>query len=308
LILSKEKSMKRLHTALWTIACIASLISPAYAQDALATPQPDEILLGPFAVTQDLGGEPINVRASSYVKVVPESSAWRFHLRGVLDLGDLQRKIGTLVDRIALPTNNCDHFGVDNLAARIWGKDLSIAGNSATLTLHGDVEVWTCAKNPVPCSRVDWVLQDGPFGSKFSVPEVRLYDCNPPIKTRNLTQPFTAKLPLTLSVIDTKSAGVNIGTPSIDLGGPLGGVTSGILQIAGININAQVKAALDRAIGPEMLQKSIPAEFLAVNPTIKAARFFDNNGSFAATVELTALVTEGDLTQLLRVVLPEKSR
>jgi hypothetical protein len=290
------------YRLLWCF-CFVLLASLSYAQDALVTPQPDEILIGPLALTQDLGnGVVINVRASSFINAKTENNALHFKLRLVVDLTDLQAKSGAIIDTIPLPTNNCGHFGVDNLVARIWGKRLGISGNTARMDLNGDVDVWTCAKNPVPCSRVDWEPRRiGPITT--NVPVVKLYDCNPPIKNRNVNQPFNASLPFQLVVVDPKTVGVKLETPSVSLGGTLGGVTTGILKIAGVDLNGRVKAALDRAINPELLQKSIPQEYLQLNPDIKVAKLFDNNGSLAATIEMSAIAEGGNLTQFLETIL-----
>jgi hypothetical protein len=281
------------------LACAAS---SALAQDALTGARLGEVAIGPVAVQQDIQGVPVDLRATSFVTVKTEPSSFLFGLRLVADLGDLQQKIGPIVDTAPLPGDNCNHFGLDNVVARIWGKQLSVSGASGVLKLNGDVDVWTCAKNPIPCSRVDWVVKDGLFGTKFSVPEAKIYECNSPVKTRNVNQPFEATLPFSLVVLNGQSVALKLGQPSVNLGGQLGGVTGGLLRIAGVDINAKAKAALDQAIGPELLQESIPPEYLKLNPQIVAAQFLDNGGRMAATIELKASASGEAITGLLQTL------
>lgn len=288
--------------AITSLACILFWFQTSAAQDALLTPAKDEMLIGPHQWITQVEGVEVKIRGTAFVR--PEITDGQLVLtsRAIIDLGDLQRNAGALIDRIALPTNNCARFASDNLVIRIWGKKLSIAGNVATLELKGDAEVWACAKNPVPCTRIDWVDKDGPFGSVLRVPETRAYDCNPPMKTIALTQPFSASLPFELEVVEARTIGLKLGTPTVTLGGALGGVTQGVLRIAGMDVGSRAKALLEQAAGSSALRQSIPQEFAVLDPTITAAKLFDNSGSLAARVDFkvsTGAAGLNSLTDLL---------
>jgi hypothetical protein len=259
----------------------------ADAQDALLLPHPGEVLVGPISYVQTVQAVSLTARASVFLALQQDPDQFRVRARIVADLSDLQRKIGSLVDAIPLPTDNCAHFGPDNLVARIWGKEISVDGSEAVLTLHGDVDVWTCLKNPVPCTRVDWDERHV-LGATIRLPRPVAYDCNPPIKNRNINQPFTATLPFRLTVVDPQTISVALGAPHVDLGGTLSGVTGGILRIAGVDISARAKEVLDRAINPDSLKASLPAELRVLNPAITRAEIFSNSGALAATCELSA--------------------
>jgi hypothetical protein len=297
---------QRIKAAVCLIA-IWCTAAPVLAQDALTSPRPGEVAIGPVAVPQDVQGIAVELRATSFVSVKTESSGFLFALRLVADLGDLQQKIGSILDAISLPTDNCNHFGADNIVARLWGKQLAPTGAAGVLKLNGDVDVWTCAKNPILCSRVDWVVKDGPFGTKPTVPEVHTYECNSPIKNRNLNQPFEATIPFSLVVPNAQSLAIQLGQPSVNLGGQLGGVTGSLLRIAGTDINSKVKAALDQALNPNLLQRSMPNEYLKLNPQIVAAQFFDNGGRLAATVEFKASGSGEAATGVLQTLVRPKA-
>jgi hypothetical protein len=132
---------------------------------------------------------------------------------------------------------------------------------------------------------------------------VIFYDCNPPIKGRLVNQPFDARLPFQVEIADLQAVAVKLGDPEIDLGGTLGGVTDGILKIAGVDINAKAKELLDGAIRPDLLRQILPADLLALNPTLTRAQLLDNHGALALYAELTALADLAMLSEFLTQIL-----
>jgi hypothetical protein len=201
----------------------------------------------------------------------------RIGARVFADLADLQHKIGALVDTIPLPQDNCQHFGVDNFVARIWGKQITIDGNVATLTLHGDVDNWTCLKNPIQCTKLEGL-------------KLVFFDCNPPIKNRNINQPFDATLPFQVAVADPHTIELRLGNPAVNLGGTLGGVTQGILKIAGVDISSKAQQLLAGAITPNLLRQTMPADLLPLNPVITRAELTSHSGDLALYAEMNASV------------------
>jgi hypothetical protein len=92
----------------------------------------------------------------------------------------------------------------------------------------------------------------------------------------------------------------------VNLGGTFGGISNGILRIAGVDINKRLKDAMDQAISADMLRRSLPAEVLRLNPSIQKAALFNNRGTLAASIEMTANVTGSNLTELLQLLIAGK--
>ncbi len=253
-------------------------------------PHPDELLLGPVTFAPVVRGVPLSLPVSVLISLQPIGDQLRINARAFADLSDLQHKIGALIDTIPLPQDNCQHFGIDNFVARIWGKKITIDGNLATLTLNGDVDNWTCLKNPVPCT-------------KFEGFRLVFFDCNPPIKNRNINQPFDARLPFQVVVADPHTIALQLGNPSVDLGGSLGGVTEGILRIAGVDISAKVRELLAGSISPDLLQQTLPADLLPLRPVITRAELVSHSGDLALYAEMNATVDGKAIGQLIRQIL-----
>jgi len=276
----------------------------AMAQDAVLLPRPDEVLLDSTLSEQVVQGVPIAARIYTFFSIKPVDDHVQIHARAIADLSDLQNKIGALIDTIPLPTDNCSHFGLDNVVARIWGKQITVNGDVATLKLNGDVDVWTCAKNPVPCSRIEFDERNV-FGQTIRIPRLVFFDCNPPIKNRNLNQPFEATLPFTVGLVDPHTYALKLGDPDVNLGGALGGVTEGILKIAGVDVNAKVKEALDRALSPEALKQKLPEFLLQYDPTLTRAELLSNSGALALSLEMEALLDAKQLGELIQMLLSQ---
>lgn len=276
--------------------------SEVLVQDERLQPRPDEAQIGPLPSAQTVQGIPVSTPATLFLSVLPVDDKVQAKGRIVVDLSDLQNKIGLLIDTIPLPTDNCQHFGADNIVATIWGKRIAIDGDVATLMLNGDVDLWACAKNPILCSRIEWD-EHNIFGAIIRTPRPVFYECNPPIKNRNLNQPFDAKLPFQVGVGGQQAIAVKLGDPVVNLGGTLGGVTAGILKIAGVDINVKAKELLDGAVGPDLLRQTLPADFLELNPTVTQVELFDNSGALALYAEVTALADLAAISEFLNKIL-----
>jgi hypothetical protein len=256
------------------------------APDSLFTPRPDELLLGPASFTPVVQGVSLTLPVSVLLSLQPVGDQVQINVRAFADLADLQHKIGALVDTIPLPQDNYQHFGVDNFVARIWGKQITFDGNLATLTLNGDVDNWTCLKNPVPCTKLE--------GFKLV-----FFDCNPPIKNKNINQPFDATLPFQVVVADPHTIELRLGNPAVNLGGTLGGVTQGLLRIAGVDISTKVRELLAGAISPELLRQTLPADLLPLNPVITRAELTSHSGDLALYAEMSASVDGKPIGQMI---------
>lgn len=291
------------RTALvWSLCLLGFVAGRTLAQEALLSPRDGELLVGPITVQQNLSGVPLTSRVVSFLSAEAAEEGVEIRLRSIADLSDLQAKFGRLVDTLPLPSDNCKRFAVDNLVVRIWGKKLQALADGAEVELAGEVDVWTCVKNPVPCSKVEWKVEDVGLGIKTKVPVVTTWDCNPPIKTRNLRQPFTARLPLQLTVPDSQSIGLKILQPTVDLEGSQARITDGILEIAGIDLSRLLQRQLDRAVDEAIFRPSIPEEIRRLEPSIISASLFDNGGTLAASVEMKARAGGSALSDLLTLL------
>lgn len=281
--------------------------APSTPPDLLLQPNPGEALIGPKPYNVTVQGVALTVRVSVFLSATSAAGQVQVDARVLADLSDLQQKIGAVIDTIALPTDNCNHFGADNLVMSISGKQITIDdSNNATLRLSGDVDVWACAANPIPCTRVDIVNVPGPFGTTIPTPQLVTYNCNSPVKTQVLDQPFDVTLPFSLSIASPSNPGtlaVDLGTPQVTLGGTYAAVTDGILQIAGINLNDQAKSLLDAAVNPGLLQLVLPSEIQALNLTLNQAQFVSNSGALTAAVQASGAVDAALIGALVSLLL-----
>jgi hypothetical protein len=76
------------------------------------------------------------------------------------------------------------------------------------------------------------------------------------------------------------------------------------LRAVGVDIEGKVKAALMRAIEPDLFKAPLPAELQRLNPTFTRAQFFNNAGGLATSVEMTATVAGQDLLGLVKLFKP----
>lgn len=250
---------------------------PEAALQALAgsilQPQPGEALIDSRIVEQTVQGVTLKAQVFTFLSVKPVGAQIQLRARVIADLSDLQNRIGALIDTIPLPTDNCARFSADNLVARIWGKQLTVDGNTATLKLSGNVEVWGCLELP--------------FGL-------------PPAKNRNLRQSFDAKLPVRVERVDGQSFAIKPGEPDIDFGGSLGEFAERILRFLGLDVNKKAKEILDRAIHPDLLKQKLPDFVLKYNPTLTQAELLGHEGDLTLRLEADAMLNVWQLAELIR--------
>jgi hypothetical protein len=247
-------------------------VSPA--QDALTQSPTEGIRIGPISLEETVQGVPLALQASTFLAVKEGDGDGRslLSVRVVVDLSEFQSKIAPIIDTIPLPNDNCGHDGIDNLVARIWGKEISNNGEVATLRLNGQVVAWTCISI---------------FGAK--------------IKTKTVSQSFEARIPFWLKAAGQQAVAAELGQPVIDLEGGLSDVSEEILKLVGVDINRHAKDILDRAIKPDLLTVSIPAQLRSFSPVLTQAQFFSNAGTLAASFEMTAVVDGRSLIELFKM-------
>lgn len=261
----------------------------------------NEVQVGPIAVQQDVNSISVTSNVTSFFSLKTENSALHLKARVIANLSDLQRKIGAIVDTFPLPHENCGSYSGNNPVVKLPTKSLTVSGNKALFSLSGNVEMWDCRENPIPNSKVEWEVKDIGFGIKTKVPVVTTWPGSP-IKNMLASQSFDATLPLIAYAPDTLTAAIKFEKPNINLKGQYAFITEGVLSIAGIDINAEAQKALDKAISPTSLQRSVPSEYLDLNPKIEDLEFFDLEGQLAMKINLTAAVPAEKLNNFVRLM------
>lgn len=266
----------------------------------------NELQLGPVSIIEDIQGVKVTVVSKSSLNLHTTPSGLSFKIKVEADLSDLQAKIGSIIDTIKLPNDNCPSYKPDIALPTIWGKELQTAGTSAILWLHGYIDVWSCVQNPVPNSKVEWVMKKiGPIKTK--VPKVVTWQGNP-IKNKDLTQPFDISESAQLVKVDDHTVALQLGSPDVKLGGKFVFITKGILSIAGVNVNAKAKEALDKAVDPSKLKVSIPDEILQYNPRIDGASFQSVGSKLFAVIDLSADVPAVKINSVLKQLIDNAAK
>lgn len=267
--------------------------SPAFAVE------PDDLLVGPISYQQDVNGVPVTLTARTFFKIQTIDNKIYLKAQIIGALGDLQRKIGTIVDTFKLPQDNCGSYSANNPVVSIPRKELLFKDNAAVFSISGSVAMWDCRENPVPNTKVDWVIENVGLGIKTKVPKVVTWPGSP-IKNKLVTQPFDADLPVNLVRANETTVALSIGRPDIELKGQYVSITKGVLSIAGIDVNQKATDALTKAIDPEKLKLAIPSEFQEYNPSIDSARFIDDAGQLAAEINMSALIPAEKVTAIIK--------
>ncbi|ESZ10158.1 hypothetical protein [Mesorhizobium sp. L48C026A00] len=277
----------------WIVGLLS--VTPCYAQ-------PDEVVVGPVSISQDVNGISVAIVATSYFKVRTVDGRAEIKARAVGDLSDLQSKIGAIVDTFELPTQNCRSYSADNPVVSISRKELLFRDGTLMFSIGGNVTMWDCRENPIPNSKVEWEIKDVGFGIKTKVPVVVTWPGDP-IKSKLVSQSFDADLPLRIGKTDDYSVELVLGRPDIELKGQFAFITEGVLSIAGVDINAKAEDALRKAIDQRILRASVPDEFLQYGPTIESARFFDDAGHLKVEIGMNAMVQGSTITQFIAELL-----
>ena len=252
---------------------------------------------------------PVNVSATTFVKIETIENKIYLRARVVGNLSDLQRKIGSIVDTFDLPRDNCKSYSPKNPVVSIPRKELTFRNGAALFSVGANVTVWACVENPIPNSKVEWEMcKIGPIKTKCR-PRVVTWPGNP-IKTHVGAQNIDADLPIFLVKNNDHAVGVQFSKPDIDLGDCswFACVAKGVLQIGGVDVNQKAYDALQRAIDPEKLRLAIPDELERFNPSVVSARFFEDDGSLAAEIKLSALVPAAAVTELVQELLENSKK
>ena len=180
----------------------------------------------------------------------------------------------------------------------LTSKSLIAQGEDALFAIGGHVDVWSCIVGP-PKSEIQWQMKKiGPIKTKVPVP----HTWTDYIKNKDATQPFDASIPVSLVKESDTSVALQVGKPKINLEGQFVFLTNGVLKIANVDINQKAADALQSAIDPNKLKATIPPEFQKLNMAVQSAGFRDEGGHLIAEITLTADVSAGDITNLLKQI------
>jgi len=278
----------------------AQALSEPDAPNATSTEQQvNEILLGPVTTSQAIQNVSVTIVSSAYLTLHAESDGLHLRAHVIADLSDLQAKLGTVIDSIPLPQDNCRSYSADNPVVTLSGKELQAGDETATLKLQGYVDIWDCRENPIPKTKVKMCRTHvglATFDVPCGVEEIGKGD---PIKNHLGRQPFDVSVPVALVKLDDVSVALTFGDPNVHLSGQYVILTNGILHLAGLDINAKARDLLQEVIDPTKLRAAIPKEFADLNPSIVTASFGSNGGHLTAQIILLAKVPETTLTDVL---------
>ena len=269
----------------------------------------NEIMIGPVTVSKALQGVPVNASATTFFSLRTENNTLFVDARLEANLQDLRYQFGSLFGTIPLPTNNCASKTLNNIVAHIPSRDIGAQNGKLVISLGGNVESWACLDNPVPETYWDPTGCTGSTGFlghihyKFGCPRTR---SGSPIKNKNLTQPFTAHIPISIVVDGGNTIRLDVGTPDINLTGQLVFITKGVLKIGGVNINDAAKKIIDNSIDPSLLSLTIPEEYESLNPVVKDAHFGEKDGNLTLFISLSAAADQGKLNELVKGLLSVK--
>ena len=289
----------------WQAKSTLALLAVLWAAPASAV-EPDDLLVGPISYQQDVNGVVVNLTARTYFKIQTLDNKIYLKAQVIADLGDLQRKIGAIVDTFKLPQENCRSYSANNPVVSIPRKELLFRNGSAVFSISGGVAMWDCRENPIPNTKIEWEIRNIGLGIKTKVPHVVTWPGDP-IKNKLGSQSFDADLPMALVRLNESSVALTIGRPDIELKGQYAFITKGILNIAGIDVNQKAQEALTKAIDPEKLRLAVPAEFQEFHPSIDSARFIEDSGHLAAEMSMSALIPAAKVTELIKDLIDKKA-
>src|SRR5579863_8914074 len=178
---------------------------------AASVAQTQPVSFGPIVHVQQFEGVTVSVPIRVEVTQKPSDLGVRLGARVVADLSDLAGKAGEIIDRIPLPKANCASYSANNPIVTLGRKSLAFRGVGAVLSVGGSVDMWECAENPIPKTKVEMQVKDIGLGVKTKVPVVVNLGPGDPIKTKLGTQPFDVDLLVTLSVEDGRTVALRLG-------------------------------------------------------------------------------------------------
>jgi hypothetical protein len=109
----------RSNTLMRLAAVLTILHGGAMIGTAQAITGSNEVLIGPVSIPADYVGIDLSVPARVFVSIGATPAGLDIGIRMQGDLGNLQNKIGQVVDSFPLPKNNCASYSLINQVVTI---------------------------------------------------------------------------------------------------------------------------------------------------------------------------------------------
>ena len=270
------------------ISFLAALVSQAAAQQGF----------GPVAITNDVYGVPVTIKATAWVNVRSVDDKLMVDARILADLVDVQRQFASVVRALALSAHGCVKGRGDSRnpivtleSGSLWPRD-----DQLVMFMRGHIDVWSCAMGPHQAA-IRWRRTKVAF-IHLKVPTIHTW--RNVTKKKDVTQPFHGSVPVYLAEKNNAGPALELAEPGIKLDGQEVVLKNASLQLARANIGQKAYDALQRAIDPANLKQALPAEFQKLNMTVVSARFRGLGGHAIAEVNLAATVSGMSKARLLQ--------
>ncbi|WP_353205877.1 hypothetical protein [Sphingorhabdus sp.] len=278
--------MRRL--ALTFSGAAALLAAPVSAQDST---QPNEYKLGPINVKQEVQGVRVEMLVNLYLNIVSAPSGITFRNRAYADLSDIQAKFNTLIRKVPVPRDNCASYSQTNIIAEINRGRLEASGSDAVAIIDGRAEVWSCVENIFQDVTIKWKVKRIGF-FKTKVPVRMTVTRSRPIKTRLLSQSFTAKIPIRITNTGSE-LGAEVRGLDIDLNGQYAGLLRAALFFGGLNLESTAQNMLNKSIRPNVIPLLVPEDFKIFNPKVQTVRFIEDGSRLKLEAILSGSLDAG---------------
>lgn len=255
-----------------------------------STAQADDraVTLGPFLRTEKVEGVEVGIPVTVELTRTPGEGVEIVRARIVAGLGDLAAKLGPILAAGKLPSDPCKTYGI-NPVVILQRQSLHIESGRARLAVAGKVDIWSCTANPLPRARLETGMRDLGVGIRARLPDRLRVRRGAPLKALVAIQPFEAELAVGLVRDGERGVRLEVGHPTVRLTGKYVSLTRGVLRIASVDINALAHRALDKAIRPDRLRRSVPP-LPGFDPVVEGVAFILDKGAPAAELRLRAEV------------------
>jgi hypothetical protein len=300
-----ERSMAHFRSAFIYYLGVGIAIASCSASHAFET---KEFFVSDFSVTKSASGVPVEFAGKIYISAdVNVTSLPIVHLHATVDLGDLQRKIPTIVGTVKLPSANCGSYSANNPVVSLSNSHLSLSNNEAVFHTDGSVAIWDCRENPIPCSEIQWQLKDVGLGIKTKIPVPHTWSCNPPIKNKIATQPFSIDMPFGIKTVTGGAVQLLPGEAKADISGQYVAITKAFIELFKVDLNAKLNDAIKSSLDPSTLTAQIPKEFLEAGLSFQDAKFVTvaSDGDLGLDVRADLALTTDTAKEMARLLYEE---
>jgi hypothetical protein len=185
------------------------------------------------------------------------------------NLKDLQDKAIDIARAIPMPRDNCARTGVNPVVDRIDSASITPSGNTAMITIMGQVTAWACAH---------------PFGTTT--------------KTIIAADSVSLSAPVRITVVDQKHVGLKFAGPvSVTTGHAL---TEEVANLLAGDVNASVSAQLSKALDASQALATLPT-LPGLNVTVRDAEFAANGNDMLVKASGTARMGSETFNALLQL-------